>query len=189
MSFPEFYVKIENGFVAQKNCFVAAFQRNRIKKQHDFNYLYRPLNQLDRSLADGHAHFDAKAVHFDEPNLACADSPDGAQLLLDCASPFNLNWGDRSWAMAILIRENNARSAIQRDRHKPSPARAKFAGRCRSSMVKVAAATNRPRKNSFTWWDAATLTRVLDPERVRDLFTASRSRGAVTIYWMNSPHF
>jgi hypothetical protein len=31
--FPEFYVKIENGFVAQKNCFVAAFQRNRIGKQ------------------------------------------------------------------------------------------------------------------------------------------------------------
>ena len=56
-------------------------------------------------------------------------------------------------------------------------------------MVKVAAATNRRRKNSFTWWDAATLTRALDRERVRDLFTASRSRGAPAIYWMNSPHF
>jgi hypothetical protein len=178
------------------------------QKANDFNYLYRPLNQLDRSLADEHAHLDAKAVHFDEPNPACADSLDGAQLLLDCASPFNLNRGDRSWAVAISIRENNARIAIRQDRRfearpgqtalpkwistaelKPSPAPAKFAGRCRSSMVKVAAATNRRRKNSFTWWDAATLTRALDPERVRDQFTASHSRGTVTIYWMNSPHF
>jgi hypothetical protein len=159
-------------------------------------------------LADGHAHLDAKAVHFDEPNLACADSLDGAQLLLDCASPFNLNRGDRSWAMAISIQENNARIVIRQDRRfearpgqtalpkwistaelQPSPARAKFAGRCRSSMVKVAAATNRRRKNSFTWWDAATLTRDLDPERVRDLFNASHSRGAPAIYWMNSLHF
>jgi len=56
-------------------------------------------------------------------------------------------------------------------------------------MAKVAAAMCRRRKNSFTWWDATTLARALDPERVRDLFTASRSRAAPTIYWMNSPHF
>jgi hypothetical protein len=56
-------------------------------------------------------------------------------------------------------------------------------------MVKVAAATNRRRKNSFTWWDVATLKRTLDRECVRDLFNASRSRGAEAIYWMNSSHF
>lgn len=56
-------------------------------------------------------------------------------------------------------------------------------------MAKVAAAMCRLRKNSFTWWDATTLTRALDPERVRDLFTASHNRAAPTIYWMNSPHF
>jgi len=55
-------------------------------------------------------------VEFDEPNLASADSPDGAQLLSDCASPFNLNRGDRSWAMAISILENKVRMTIGLDR-------------------------------------------------------------------------
>jgi hypothetical protein len=91
--FPEFYVKIENGFVAQKNCFVARVPTKQNQKANDFKHLYRPLNQFDRSLADATPHSNAKAVHFDEPNAACADSLDGAQLLLDCALPFNLNRG------------------------------------------------------------------------------------------------
>jgi hypothetical protein len=91
--FPEFYVKIENGFVAQENCFVARVPTKQNQKANDFNYLYRPLNQFDRSLADATPDSNVKAVHFDEPNLACADSLGGAQLLLDCASPFNLNRG------------------------------------------------------------------------------------------------
>src|SRR5215472_13641446 len=68
------------------------------------------------------SHSNAKAVEFDEPNLASDDSRDGAQLLLHCASPFNLNRGDRSWAMAISILENKARIAIGLDRRFKAPA-------------------------------------------------------------------
>jgi hypothetical protein len=206
--FPEFYVKKENGFVAQENCFVAASHTKQNQKSNDFSHIQRLLNQLDRPLADGRPRPNAKAVEFDEPNLASADSPDGAQLLWDCTSPSNLNRGDRSWARATSIRENNARISLGLDRRfearpgqtalqgwkstarlRRRPTLAKFVGRCRSSMGKAAAATNRRRKNSCIWSAAATLTRALDPQRVRDLFSASRSRGAPVTYSMNSPHF
>jgi hypothetical protein len=69
--------KKENGFVAQENCFVARVRTKQNQKSNDFNYLYRQPNRSDRSLTDESPHSSAKAVEFDEPNLTCADCPDG----------------------------------------------------------------------------------------------------------------
>jgi phosphatidylserine/phosphatidylglycerophosphate/cardiolipin synthase-like enzyme len=110
--FPEFYVKIEKWFRRTKKLFRRRLQTKQNQNSNDFNHLYHQLNQFDGSwpMRD--------RIRTQKLCKSMNQSSPAPTLMMACnsASPFNLNRGDRSWAMAASIREGKARIAIRQDR-------------------------------------------------------------------------